>query len=103
MVDVELLVPAKVIADRLGFKGVQSVHYFLRSDPDFPEPLFTQPDAARPFRLWYWPDVETWWAVRARRPRRTDPADRALAESRLQAPGRAERPKRRYRSTERNT
>lgn len=73
-IDVDQLVPAKVIAERLSFKGVQLVHYYFRSDPTFPAPVFTHPDAARPLRLWYWPDIEAWWADRSRRPPRADPA-----------------------------
>lgn len=67
MVDVEHLVPARTIAERLGFKRVQLVHYYFRSDPTFPAPVFTLADAARPLRLWYWPDVEIWWADRRKR------------------------------------
>lgn len=82
-VDVDELVPTKVVAERLGFKGPQAIHYYLRSDPTFPKPLFEQPDAAHPFRLWYWPDIEAWWAVRRRRPPKADPAEQELARDRL--------------------
>lgn len=68
MVDVELLVSAKDIAERLGFKRVQLVHYYLRSDPTFPAAVYTVAEASRPLRLWYWPDVEAWSASRRRRP-----------------------------------
>ena len=83
MVDVDDIVPSKVIADRLGFKGPQAIHYYLRSDPTFPQPLFVQPDAAHPFRLWYWPDIEAWWAVRRRRPPKASSAELELATERL--------------------
>ena len=68
MLDVDQLVAARDIAERLGFKRVQLVHYYFRSDPTFPAPVFTVAEAARPLRLWYWPDVESWWATRRRRP-----------------------------------
>jgi hypothetical protein len=66
-VDVDHLVSARLIAERLGFKRVQVVHYFYRSDEDFPEPVFTLSEMARPVRLWYWPDIERWWRKRQRR------------------------------------
>ena len=68
MLDVDQLVPARAIAERLGFKRVQLVHYYFRSDPTFPAPVFTLAEAARPLRLWYWPEVESWWEGRRRRP-----------------------------------
>jgi hypothetical protein len=66
-VDVDYLVSARVIAERLGFKRVQTVHYLLRADETFPEPVFTLSEMARPVRLWYWPDIEKWWRKRQRR------------------------------------
>ena len=58
-VDVDLLVDAALITQRLHFKRVQMVHYFARADPAFPKPVFT-PDAATGSRIWYWPDVVRW-------------------------------------------
>jgi hypothetical protein len=66
-VDVDQLVSARIIAERLEFKRVQLVHYFYRSDKDFPEPVFTLSEMARPVRLWYWPDIDRWWRKRQRR------------------------------------
>jgi hypothetical protein len=58
-VDVELLVDARRIKERLRFKRVQMVHYYARVDPDFPPPVFT-PQAATGSFVWYWPDVRRW-------------------------------------------
>jgi hypothetical protein len=66
-VDVDHLVSARVIAERLGFKRVQAVHYLFKADESFPQPVFTLSEMARPVRLWYWPDVERWWRKRQRR------------------------------------
>ncbi len=66
-VDVDDLVSARVIADRLGFSGVHLVHYYFRSDETFPPPVYVVPDMARPIRLWCWPDVAAWWNKRHHR------------------------------------
>ncbi len=66
-VDVDHLVSARVIAERLGFKRVQVVHYLFKADESFPQPVFTLSEMARPVRLWYWPDIEKWWRMRQRR------------------------------------
>lgn len=73
MVDVDDLVSTKAIGERLGFNGRHTVHYLLRSDETFPEPVYVVPDATRPLRLWYWPDVEAWWSERQARRRRQPP------------------------------
>ncbi len=67
MVDVDELVSARTIAQRLGFSGVHLVHYYFRSDASFPDPVYVVPDMARPLRLWCWPDVEAWWGSRHHR------------------------------------
>lgn len=84
VLDVDQLVPAKAIAERLGFSTVQLAYYYFRSDPTFPAPVFTLAEAARPLRLWYWPDVESWWATRRRRPPSAEAI--ALAKKRANPP-----------------
>ncbi len=70
MVDVDELVSARLIAYRLGWKSVQSVHYYWRTDPKFPAPVFSLTNDTGGLRLWCWPDVEAWadakgsWPVR---------------------------------------
>jgi hypothetical protein len=60
IVDVDHLVPARVIAERLRWKRVQLVHYYWRSDPSFPDPVYSLTESSGGVRLWCWPDVETW-------------------------------------------
>lgn len=83
MVDVELLVSARDIAERLEFSRVQLVHYYFRSDDSFPSPVFTVADMARPLRLWYWPEIEEWWTQRRHRQgsRKPLPADEGVAST----------------------
>ncbi len=71
-VDVDHLVWTRTIAERLGLKRVQVVHYFFRSDPTFPRPVFTITGGVREIHLWYWPEVERW----ARRTGRLGPAEK---------------------------
>ncbi len=59
-VDVDQLVGAREIAERLGFKRTQVVHYFLRSDDSFPPPVFSVTEAQGGARVWYWPDIKRW-------------------------------------------
>lgn len=89
MVDVELLVPTRAIAERLGV-AVSTVHYFFRSDPRFPAPVFTVLEPARTYRLWYWPDVETWWDARAARRPKDEPVEPDVAKAKPPARKRAE-------------
>ncbi len=60
MVDVDHLVPARLIAQRLRWKSVQSVHYYWRTDPTFPDPVYSLTENTGGLRLWCWPDVEAW-------------------------------------------
>jgi hypothetical protein len=55
-VDVDQLVGAEEIAERLGLKRYQHVHQIRRRDPTFPEPVVT----LRRAMVWNWPDVERW-------------------------------------------
>ena len=59
-VDVESLVGAREIADRLGFKHPQHVHHYLRHDPKFPRPVAAIGGPTLKTMVWAWPDVERW-------------------------------------------
>ena len=63
-VEVELLVGAAEIAERLGLSHTQSVHTVRRRHLDFPEPVAT----LRTAMIWYWPDVEKWAKATGRLP-----------------------------------
>jgi hypothetical protein len=54
--DVDQLVGATEIADRLGVAHVESVHAWRRRHADFPAPVVKLQRAL----VWYWPDVEKW-------------------------------------------
>jgi hypothetical protein len=55
-VDVNDLVGAAEIADRLGLAHAQTVHNYTRRYPDFPKPVAR----LRQAMVWAWPDVEKW-------------------------------------------
>ena len=55
-VDVDELVGAAEIADRLGVASSQTVHVWRGRYDDFPEPITKLKTAM----IWYWPDVEKW-------------------------------------------
>lgn len=55
-VDVNDLVGATEIAERLGLSHSQSVHTLRRRHPGFPQPVASLKRA----HVWAWPDVETW-------------------------------------------
>lgn len=55
-VDVDKLVGAEEIAERLGLSGYQRVHELRRRNPDFPQPI----KQLRRTMLFYWPDVARW-------------------------------------------
>ena len=54
--DVDDLVGAPEIADRLGLSHPQTVHTMRRRDPSFPEPVVVLKRAM----VWSWRDVEAW-------------------------------------------
>ena len=55
-VDVDELVGAAEIAERLGVASSQTVHVWRGRHDDFPEPITTLKTAM----IWYWPDVKRW-------------------------------------------
>jgi hypothetical protein len=55
-VDVNELVGAAEIAERLQLSHVQSVHTLRHRHTDFPEPVAK----LRQAMVWAWPDVEAW-------------------------------------------
>jgi hypothetical protein len=63
--DVDLLVGAEEIADRLGLRRYQRVHELRARNPDFPEPVVK----LRRAMLWYWPEVQRWARATGRMPR----------------------------------
>ena len=54
--DVDLIVGAAEIAERLGVARPQVVHDWRRRHADFPQPVAVVSRVG----LWYWPDVERW-------------------------------------------
>ena len=60
-VDVEQLVGASDIAQRLGMPRTQDVHTLRRRDPTFPEPVrILGSGPSRGIHVWYWPDIASW-------------------------------------------
>ena len=60
-VDVDQLVGASDLAERLGYTRVQTVHSTRRRDPTFPEPVaFIGGGPQHRIMVWYWPDVAAW-------------------------------------------
>lgn len=54
--DIDALVGAKEIADRLGVSRAQMVYEWRRRHPDFPKPVLVLSIG----NIWYWPDVASW-------------------------------------------
>lgn len=59
MVDLDELVSAYEIAERLGYANPISFHTTRRRSPDFPEPILRTGKNGS-FLLWLWPDVLAW-------------------------------------------
>ena len=55
-IDVDHMVGAAEIADRLGISHAQTIHTWRRRYEDFPEPVAQLEQAL----VWNWPDVERW-------------------------------------------
>ena len=51
-----MLVGSTDIVARLGLKRIENLHYYVKHDPTFPQPLGN----IRGALLWSWPDVEDW-------------------------------------------
>ena len=64
-VDVDDLVGAAEIAERLGVSRSNVVHDWRRRHPDFPKPV-TQ---LRTALIWVWPEVEAWARETGRLPK----------------------------------
>lgn len=58
-VDVDNLIDARCIAERLGWPRPHLVHYFASTDPDFPAPIWTG-TGLRGIRIWLWPEIQRW-------------------------------------------
>lgn len=65
--DVDQLVGASEIAERLHLSSVQRVHELRARNPDFPAPVVSLKQAL----VFYWPEVER-WAEKKRRERDND-------------------------------
>ena len=63
-VNVDDLVGAAEIADRLGIAYVETIHNWRRRYPDFPQPVAKLRQAL----IWSWPDVEAWATATGRLP-----------------------------------
>ena len=63
-VDLDDLVDAIVIAERLGHAQTNSIHHLRRRHPDFPQPLITFGRV----RVWSWTEVESWAQATGRLP-----------------------------------
>jgi hypothetical protein len=63
-VDVDDLVGAAEIADRLGVAYVETIHSWRRRHPDFPQPVAQLRQAL----IWSWPDVAAWARATGRLP-----------------------------------
>ena len=55
-IDIDLLVGAAEIAERLGAANSHVVHVWRHRHSDFPEPVASLKTAL----IWYWPDIEAW-------------------------------------------
>jgi hypothetical protein len=55
-IDVDDLVGATEIAERLGLSHAETVHSWRHRHADFPEPVAK----LRQAMVWAWPDVEKW-------------------------------------------
>jgi hypothetical protein len=55
-IDVQGLVGATEIAERIGVSHPETVHAWRRRYPDFPKPVAKLKQAM----VWYWPDVQRW-------------------------------------------
>ena len=67
VLDSDVLVGSTDIVARLGLKRIENLHYYVKHDPTFPQPLGN----IRGALLWSWPDVEDW--ARTKRFRRRTP------------------------------
>jgi hypothetical protein len=68
-VEVDNLVGAAEIAQRLNLRLAQTVHDWRRRHPSFPQPIARLSMGL----LWNWPDVERWARRTGRLPRRDTP------------------------------
>jgi predicted DNA-binding transcriptional regulator AlpA len=65
-VDVDLLVSAVQMAERLGCAR-PTIYYWMRTDEAFPAPVWTSAGLGMTgVHLWYWPDVAAWHAKRTK-------------------------------------
>ncbi len=81
-VEVDQIVGATEISNRLGLRHTTHVHQLRKGDPTFPAPIAQLSPGPSGAYIWYWPDVE-WWAKRMGRLPLDEPnADGSSASSR---------------------
>ena len=74
-----MLVGSTDVVARLGLKRIENLHYYVKNDPTFPQPLGN----IRGALLWSWPDVEDW--ARAKKFRQRNPPIHAPRSKDFQA------------------
>ena len=69
-VNVDELVGAYDIAQRLGLRNPENIHYYNRNDETFPRPVAAIGGPTLKTLVWLWPEVEAWaWGKKRFRPR----------------------------------
>lgn len=76
-VEVDQLVGATQISQRLGMRHSTHVHQLRRNDPTFPAPLTQLSPGPGGAFVWYWPDVEAWARETGRLPSPQPPQHRS--------------------------
>lgn len=73
--DVDQLVGATEIAERLGVRRPQVVHDWRRRHAAFPQPVLRLQQAL----VWYWPEIEKWARTTGRLQKKSVPQQRRAA------------------------
>ncbi len=69
-VNLDDLVGAYEIAQRLGLRHPENVHYYYRQDESFPKPVAAIGGPTIKTLIWLWSEVEAWaWSKKRFRPR----------------------------------
>ncbi len=78
-----MLVGSYEVAQRVGLRHPQYVHYYRTSDPTFPAPVAVLGNPRNPFYVWSIPDIDRWARKKglvAVRPSDTDSEAKGLRE-----------------------
>jgi hypothetical protein len=81
-VEVDQIVGATEISNRLGLRHTTHVHQLRKSDPTFPAPIAQLSPGPSGAYIWYWPDIEWWTKRMGRLPLGASNADGSTARSR---------------------